>query len=74
MSKIVDRVRSETMLAYADCNDPRSFEITKNIRNLNFRASAAVSPKAAQDIMEAAIPNGYEQFSGIVAREVSEGC
>ena len=48
----VEAVRKEVMTAYADCHMP--FESAQKIRNLNFRASAVVSPAEAKAILEEA--------------------
>jgi hypothetical protein len=47
---------SEIMNAYADCNH------SKGPRNLNYIASASVNGTELRKIMEAATPDGYNEF------------
>jgi len=53
-------VRGEVIRAYADCNH-KSYEAGMKIRDLNFRASAWVSPEEAAEIMTAALGGGKDR-------------
>ncbi|RDJ35004.1 MAG: hypothetical protein DWQ19_09220 [Crenarchaeota archaeon] len=55
-----DQVRKEVMTAYADCYMP--WEQAKAIRQLDFRASAPVSPSEAQKILTEAGVSCYNNF------------
>lgn len=55
-------VEKETVQAYCDCNPAVPSEVGYKNRNLNFRASAAVSRDEAFEIMEKAIVSGYNEF------------
>jgi hypothetical protein len=56
-----DDVARETMLAYADC----TMEGTphESLRNLGFHARRPVPAAVGMEIMRAAVPDGYNEFT-----------
>ena len=59
MKTQIEQIENEVMTAYCDCNNQHPF----NCRNLNFRASGAVSRDDAARILSKAIPDGYNEFN-----------
>lgn len=65
-------IRESVMKAYADCHGNLPFEQTMNVRDLHFRADAAITRDNAIDIMGAAITTGYNEFSASVLAQLPE--
>ena len=57
----------EVKTAYADST--MEWELAVKIRNLGFRASQACSPAEAFDILKAAIPKGYNEFTAALVKK-----
>jgi hypothetical protein len=58
-------IKNEVIEAYCDCNVNLPWEETSKRRNLNFRASEAVSRDEAVNIAARAIPGGYNAFEAV---------
>ena|SRR5271157_505463 len=54
-------VAKEVIAAYADCTI--EWDKAENIRNLHFRASQPVPAAVATEIMQIAVPRGYNEFT-----------
>lgn len=67
LSSIAQLVLAETLLAYADASGKHSDADGYRLRNLNFRASAAVSRDEAIAIMREACPS-YNEFKPSILR------
>jgi hypothetical protein len=71
---IDETVLDEVKKAYADCNDPRPFEVTMGIRNLNFKASEPVPRDIAIAILKESVPQGYNNFEAELLQHLPEDC
>jgi hypothetical protein len=66
-------VFNEVFKAYADCH---ADDYAKGVqtRNLSFRASQALSPIAAHDIMLMSCPHGYNKFEASILKKLPDDC
>jgi hypothetical protein len=71
-SQQFEQVKSEVTLAYIDCNINIKIlsEHAKEIRNLDFRASACVSPEEAFNILTDAGVDSYNGFDVDVLKKL----
>ena len=70
--KITTQVEIATLRAYADCHGNDSFEVTSKLRNLDFRASAAVTRDEAVAIMAKAIEYEYNEFDAELLNQLPD--
>jgi hypothetical protein len=72
------RVRKTTMDAYTDCwawgKPGYTEERCYAERNLQYRAEAPVPKEAAIEIMGAAVPGGYNEFTADLLGHLPDGC